>query len=159
MINSSLVEKRRSLMEPQPQSLLHYLVRMKPTSKNVYIHVAKKNVEVTRGKIWVIRRILSVSQPNLLSLYLTRLTVWGRALSCKRRNPSDSIPGRFDFMARCSILSHQETNRTSLLFFACLHFQCWTNTLYTTLTSRAIKKSLCVFTMHVSYPTDGSIDT
>ena len=34
-------------------------------------------------------------------------------------------------------------NHASLLFFACFHFQCWTNTLYTTLTSRAIKKQLC----------------
>ena len=39
--------------------------------------------------------------------------------------------------------SHHETNYTSLLFFAFLHFQCWSNTLYTTLTSRAIKKQLC----------------
>ena len=34
-------------------------------------------------------------------------------------------------------------NSTSLPFFACLHFQCSMNTLYTTLTSRAIKKQLC----------------
>ena len=57
--------------------------------------------------------------------------------------PSDSIPGRFDFIACSSTLNHQETNHTSLLFSACLNFQCWTNTLYTTLTSRAIKKQLC----------------
>ena len=37
----------------------------------------------------------------------------------------------------------QETNHTSLLFFYCLHFQCWTNTLYTTHTSITIKKQLC----------------
>ena len=42
-----------------------------------------------------------------------------------------------------STLSHQEMNHTSLFFFACLHFQCWINTLYTTFTSRAIKKQLC----------------
>ena len=42
-----------------------------------------------------------------------------------------------------SILSHQETNHTSLLFLACLHFQLWMNILYTTLTSTAIKKQLC----------------
>ena len=41
--------------------------------------------------------------------------------------------------------SHQETNHTSLLFFACLNFQCWRNTLYTTLTFRAIKRQLCGF--------------
>ena len=87
---------------------------------------------------------LSVSQSNLLSLSLTRLAVWGRALSCKRKIPSHSIPGRIDFMARRSTLSHQERNPISLLFFACLHFYCWMNTLYTTLTSRALKKQLCV---------------
>ena len=61
-----------------------------------------------------------------------------------------------------STLSDLETNHAFLLFFPCLHLHCWTNTLYTTLTSRAIRKqlvNLCVFTMHVSYPTDGSINT
>ena len=56
---------------------------------------------------------------------------------------SDSVLGRFDFMAPRSTLSYQETNHTSLLFFACLHFQCYTNTLYTTLICKAIKKQLC----------------
>ena len=40
-----------------------------------------------------------------------------------------------------STLRYLETNHISLLFFASLHFQCWTNTLYT-LTSRAIKKQV-----------------
>ena len=84
----------------------------------------------------------SVSQPNHWSLSLSRLAVWGRALSCKRMIPSNSISGSFDFMARRSTLSQQETNHTSLLFFSWLHFQCWTNTLYTTLTSRAKTKQL-----------------
>ena len=39
--------------------------------------------------------------------------------------------------------SHHEKNHTFLLIFACLHFQCWTNTLYTTLTSIAIMKQMC----------------
>ena len=53
-------------------------------------------------------------------------------------------PTAFQVVLTCrSTLSHQETNHTSLLFFACLHFQYWTNTLYTTLTRRAIKKQLC----------------
>ena len=56
---------------------------------------------------------------------------------------SYSISGRFDFIARSSTLSHQETNHTSLLCFAFLHFQCWTNTLHTMLTFRAINKQLC----------------
>ena len=57
----------------------------------------------------------SVSQWNLWSLSLTRLAVWRRAFSCKRMIPSDSIPGRFDFMARRRTLSHQETNHLSAL--------------------------------------------
>ena len=84
----------------------------------------------------------SVSQPNFWSLSITRLAVWGRALSCKRKIQSGSIPGRFDFMAHRSTLAHQNMNHTSLLFFACLHFQCWASTLYTTLTSRSIKKQV-----------------
>ena len=77
---------------------------------------------------------------QIWSLSLTKLAVRGRVLSCKRMIPSDNIPGRFDIIARGSTLSHQETNHTSLLFFACLHFQWSTNT---TLTSRSIKKQLC----------------
>ena len=69
----------------------------------------------------------SVSQSNLWNLSLTRLAVWGRALSCKRMIPSGRTTARFDFMACRSTLSHQETNYTSLLFVACLHFQCWSN--------------------------------
>ena len=46
-----------SLMDTQSHSLLHFLVRMKPTSTNVFLLVAK-NVEVTRGKIWAVRRML-----------------------------------------------------------------------------------------------------
>ena len=136
-IKSSLVERGRSLTHS-----LHFLVRMKPTSTNVFLQLTKKRkTQGERSELY--GGCKSVSQSNLWRLYLTRLAVWGRALSCKRIIPSDSIPGRFDFMARRSTLSHQETNHTSLLFFACLHFQCWTNTLYTTLTSRVIKKQLC----------------
>ena len=42
IINSSFVERGRSLINPKPQPLLHFLVQMKATSKNV---------EVTRGQI------------------------------------------------------------------------------------------------------------
>ena len=86
----------------------------------------------------------TVSQPILWRLSLTRLTVWERVLSCKRMIPSDSIR-RFNFMARPSTLSHQETIHIVLFLFACLHFHfhCWANTLYTALASRAIKKQLC----------------
>ena len=61
------------------------------------------------------------------------------------------IPGCFDFIACSRNFSHQETNHTSLLFFACLHFQYWTNTLCITLTSRAITAVwTCAFSLRMS---------
>ena len=139
-INSNLVERGGSLLDPQPHPLLHFLNRMNPTSTNVFLQVTK-NVEVTRRKMWAVRRMLKCFPAKFLKLIPHQIGSMGRALSCKRMIPSDSIPWNFDFMARRSILSHQETNHTALLFFACLHFQCWMNTLYTTLTSRTIKKT------------------
>ena len=56
MINSSLAERGWSLMDPQPHPLLHFLVGMKPTSRNVFLQVFK-NVEVTRGNVWAVRRM------------------------------------------------------------------------------------------------------
>ena len=128
-INSSLVERGRSLMDPQPLPLLLFIIRMKPTFTNVFLQIAK-NVEVTRGKIWDVGRICpgmcntsckwrinfssstssffyyssswSVSQPNLWSLSLIRLAVWGWALSCRRMILSNNIPKHFD----CRVLQH-----------------------------------------------------
>ena len=100
---------------------------MKPTSMNVFLQVAK-NIEVTRGKIWIVWRMFNCLPAKSLKFIPHQI---------------GSILGRFDFMASRSTLSHQETNHSYLLFFSCLHFQCWTNTLYITLTSRAIKKQLC----------------
>ena len=57
MINSSLVERGRSLINPQPHPLLHFLIRTKLTSTNVFLQVTK-NVEVTRRKIWTVWRML-----------------------------------------------------------------------------------------------------
>ena len=47
----------RSLMVLQPHALFHFLIRIKPTSTNVLLQVAKY-VEVTRRKIWAVRRML-----------------------------------------------------------------------------------------------------
>ena len=66
-INSSLVERGRSLIDPQPHPLLHFLVKMKPTSTNVFLQVAK-NAQVTRGKIWVVRRMLKCFPAKSLKL-------------------------------------------------------------------------------------------
>ena len=67
MINSSLVERGRSLMDPPPHPLWHFLIRMKPTTTKVFLRVAK-NVEVTNGKIWAVRRMLKCFPAKSLKL-------------------------------------------------------------------------------------------
>ena len=67
MINSSLVQRSRPLMHSQPHPLLHYLVRIKPKSTNVFLQVAK-NVEITRRKIWTVRRIFKCFPVKFLKL-------------------------------------------------------------------------------------------
>ena len=64
MVNSSLVERGRSLMDPQTHPLLQFLVPMIPKSTNVILQVAK-NVVVTRRKIWDVQRILKYFPPDL----------------------------------------------------------------------------------------------
>ena len=108
------MKRGRSLMDPQPHPLLHFLIWMKPKTMNVFLQVAK-NVEVTREKMWAVRRMLKCFPAKSLKLIPPRLVVWGRALSCKRMIPSESIPRCFDFMAHHSTLSYQETKHTSLL--------------------------------------------
>ena len=124
-------------MDPQPYPLLHFLVRMKLTSTNAFLQIAKI-VEVTRGKDQGCTEDVEVFLSKISESYLSPDWQYGDG-----RYHAKGIPGRFDFMAHRNALNHQETNHTSLLFFPCLHFQCWTNTLYTTLTSRAIRKQLC----------------
>ena len=107
-------------MNPQPRPLLQFLVLMKLASTYVLLQVAKMwkshgERSVLHGGCW------SVSQTNPWSLSLTRLAVWGRALSCKSIIPSDSIPGRFDLMARRSIQHPQPPrNEPHLSVFVCL---------------------------------------
>ena len=54
-------------MDPQPHPLLHFLVWMKPASTNVFLQVAR-NVEVTRGKIWAVWRMLKCFPAKSLKL-------------------------------------------------------------------------------------------
>ena len=77
-----------------------------------------------------------------LKLVSQQIASMGTGIITQKMIPSDSIPGRFDFIACSSTVSNQETNHSSLLFITCPHFLCWTNTLYTMLTSRAIRKQL-----------------
>ena len=98
---------------------------------------------VTRGKIWAVQRMLRCIPAITLKLILHQIGSMGTGVIMLEDDSVRSIPGLFDIMARRRTLSHRGANHTSLLFFACLHFQCWTNTLYNKLTSRAIKELLC----------------
>ena len=129
-------------MDQQSQTVLYFLVRMKPTSTNVFLQVAK-NAEVTRGKIWPVRRMLKCFPAESLKLIPHQIGSMGMDIIMQKDDSVRQHSRTFDFMARRSALSHQETNHSSMLFFGCLNVECWTNTFYTTLTSRAIKKQLC----------------
>ena len=54
-------------MDPQPHRLLHFLVWMKHMFTNVFLQVAK-NVDVTWGKIWTVRRMLKCFPAKSLKL-------------------------------------------------------------------------------------------
>ena len=97
-------------MDPQPYPLLHFLVRMKPTSTNVFLQVAK-NVEVTRGNIWAVRRMLKCFPTKSLELIPYQIGSMGTGVimqkvhrcgasgfmrACHAAGPG-SIPGRDRF--------------------------------------------------------------
>ena len=54
-------------MDPEPHTLLLFLVQMKPTTIKAFPQVSK-NVEVTRGKIWGIGRMLKYFPTKSLKL-------------------------------------------------------------------------------------------
>ena len=129
-INSRLVERGRSLMDPQPHPVLHFLVQMKPTSTNVFLQVAE-TVEVTREQIWAVRTMLK----------------------CFPTKSPKLIPRQIDSMGRGVIMQKDDSvrqhSRAFWLYGASQHLQLPRNELhlsallYTTLTSRSIKKQLC----------------
>ena len=116
MINSSLVERGNSLLNLQPHPLLHFLVRMKPTSTDVFLQVAK-NVEITKGKIWALRSMLKCFPAKSLKLIPHQTGCMGTGVIMQKDDSVRQHSRAFDFMARRSTLSHQETNHTFLLFF------------------------------------------
>ena len=91
-MNSSLVERGRSLMDPQLHPFLHFLVRMKPTSTNVFLKVTK-NVKVTMRKILAVRRMFKYFPAKSLKLIPHQIGSMAAGLSCKRLIPSESIQG------------------------------------------------------------------
>ena len=66
---------------------------MKPTSMNVFLQVAK-NIEVTRGKIWIVWRMFNCLPAKSLKLIPHQISSMGTG---KRMILSDIIPRCFDF--------------------------------------------------------------
>ena len=56
-------------MDPR-HPLLHFLVRMKPTSTNIFLQLAK-NMVATRGKIWAVREDVEVFPSQESEAYLS----------------------------------------------------------------------------------------
>ena len=141
-INFSLVERHKSLMDPQPHPLLHFLLRMKPTSRNVFLQVAKKYGS-HKEKDLGCKEDVEVFPSQISEAYpTTDWQYWDWCYHAKGWFRPTAFHGVLTLW-RAAALCHQEMIHTSLLFFACLHFQCWTKTLYTKITSRPIKKQLC----------------
>ena len=75
-----------------------------------------KMLEVTRGKIWAVRRMLECFPAKSLNLILHQIT----CVIIQMIILSDSIPGRFDLMARRSTLSHHVSALLCLPLFPVL---------------------------------------
>ena len=129
-------------MDSQPHPLLHFLVRMKPTSTNVFLQVVK-NLEVTRVKIWAVWKMFKCFPAKFLKLIPHQIDSMGMGVIMQKDNSIRQHSRAFWLYGASQHPQSPGNELHSLLFFACLHFQWWTNTFYTTLTFRAIKKQLC----------------
>ena len=127
-------------MDPQHHPHLHFLVRIKKTPTNVFLQVAK-NVQFRRGKMWAVRWML-----NCFPAWAYPSPNWKYGDGCfnaKERFHPTAFQSILTIWRVAALPATKKENYTSLLFSACLHLQCWTNTFYTTFTSRAIDKLMC----------------
>ena len=123
-------------MDSQPHPLLHVLIWMKQTSTNVFLQVAK-NVEIIRGKIWIVRRMLKCFPAKSLKLIPHQIGSMGTGVVMQKY---DSVWQHYRAFWLYGASQHPQLPGNKPHLSALL---CWMNTLYTTLTSRAIKKQLC----------------
>ena len=149
-------------MDPQLHLLLYFLVRMKPTSMNVFLKVAK-NVEVTRGMIWTVRRMLKCFPAKSLKIIPHQLGSMGTGVTLLK---DDSVRqhSRAFWLYGASQQPHTPTNepflsallrfsRFSVLEEHILHFAHLQSNKETTVRN-------CAFLLCMSPTlTDGSIDT
>ena len=107
-------------------------------------------MEVTRGKIWAVRRMLKCFPAKSLKLIPHQIGSMGTGVITQK---DDSVRqhSREFWLYGASKHPQPPRNEPHLSALICLpHFQCWTNTLYTTLTSRAITVCTCAFSLCMS---------
>ena len=109
-INSSLVERGRSLMDP-PHPLLDFLVRKKLMSMNVFLQVAKY-VELISGKIWAVWRMLKCFPAKSLKHIPHQIGSMGMGIIMQKDDSVRPHSRAFWHMVCRSTSSHQETNCT-----------------------------------------------
>ena len=168
MINSSLVETGRSLIDPHPHPLLHFLVRMKPMTRNVFLQVAK-NVKVTRGKIWPVRRMLKCLPAKCLKLIPHRIVNMRTGVirqkddSVQQHSRAFWVHGASQFLQRVCMALRIDCGSTPLYSSLPASISNAGRTHFTLCSPPEQERNncvdLCVFTVHVSYPTGCSIDT
>ena len=161
-INSSFLGRGRSLMDPQPHPLLHLLVRMKLTPTNVFLQVAKK-CGSHKGKDLGCMEDVEVFPSQISEAYSSPDWQYG-----DRRYPAKGwfCPTAFQEVLTLWRRSapYATKKRTTPLCYSLLASISSAGRTHFTLRAppeqqRNNSVDLCVFTMHVSYPSDGSIDT
>ena len=117
-INSSPVERGRSLMDPQPHPVLHFPFRMIPTSTNVFLQVAKV-VEVSRGKIWAVQRMLKCFPVKFLKLIPHHIGIMETGVFMKKDDSVRQHSGAF-WLFGASQHTQLPRNEPHLSAFLCL---------------------------------------
>ena len=129
-------------MDPQLHPHLHFLVRMKPTSRNVFLQVTK-NVEVTRRKIWVVRRVLKCFPAKSLKLIPHLIGGMGTGVIMQKDDSVRHLSRAF-WLYGASQHPQRPRNEPHLSALLCLPpFRMLDEHTLHSLTSRAIKKQMC----------------
>ena len=128
-------------MDPHHHPLVHFLARMKPSRRPRMSFFSSPKSESHKGKDLGCTEDVEVYPAKSLELIPHQIGSMGTGVIIQK---DDSVRQHSRAFLRYGATQHPQPprNEPSLLFFACLHFQCWMNKLYTMLTSRAIKKKL-----------------
>ena len=139
-------------MDPQSHPLLHFFIRMKPkpTSTNVFLQIAK-NMEVTRRKIWAVRRCSSVFPSQISEAYPSPDCSMETGVIMQKDESVQKASQSVLILRRVAAPSVTKKRTTPLCSSSLA-------TISRIAPLQRNKEKLCG-PVHVSYPTNGSIDT